>query len=239
MSYNDTLRSIYRHPTRMLASPQTQIEALLARRAAGNVGSGADIPPIPAWSASTHSEVLLLLEVLPADSDMSLVARTFLYHWNAIELEKKLDLDLETLSDLVGEPEPGLEWVAFDPRGMLIHEESDFRADVFMGLPHHPGLLVPGLARPRLGEGWEPAGLEVFAAIASFPELMREAWVGSRNDRLWPIIPRLQAITERGYGMGHLEVGWWDQHRIRAYGHDWSYNHYGHPWVVPTVRRFA
>lgn len=237
----NTMVSFSREAMRQ-ASPEAQIEH--ARQSADKFGWEFDetaIPVPPSFSRTSSTETLLLIERLSAgDGFAAGTSRTFDRLWSTIGLEKSLRLDPFSVTDIVGEEERlGYEWVVFDPLGFTFDEDTDFRVDTFVG----KGNLGLGFARNHFSGTASPvtlAGLEVFAALAAFPQYTQEAWsVG--EEPFHPIVARLEGRnTDQpdSYEHGVVQVMQWKKEDdLSCWAQGWGYNHYGFKWAVPTVRR--
>jgi hypothetical protein len=198
------------------------------------------VPEPPDFSPATPNEVLLLHEVRVPDNGQGIVPFNFGAIWESIAVPKRYadeHLQPDTVADLTGDPTPGLSWVGFDPLGWTFGEESDFRADSFVGREIYPGSLS-GFARAHVSRRVDPAtlaGLEVLSALSLMPAYIHQVWVDGREVPKHPVIPRLEAQSNRGH-VGVLELGWWPNSEPFCYTTSWASNHYGREWVVPTVR---
>jgi len=200
------------------------------------------IPDLPAFEKTTPTEVLLLHEIREPDNRQAIVPFNFQSIWQTIDLKRKFEFDVDTLVDLAGDPTPGFSWVAFDPLGIVIGEEQDFRADRMVSRETYPESLdqghMPGSFN-RQQNAVSLAGLELFTALSTIPAVVYDAWVQERNHPLRPVIPRLEACAQDNTHPGVIEMHWWPDSGIRTWPQRWTYNHYGHSWVIPKVRRLT
>jgi hypothetical protein len=222
-------------------APAAQIERHRSiASAAGRDFDESLIPKPPQFTAKTSTEVLLLHEVRSPDDGQGIVPFNFGAIWESIAVPKhdaNKYLKPDTVADLAGNPVPGINWVGFDPLGWTFGEESDFRADSFIGHEAYPGSLG-GFARAHVTRQVDPAtlgGLEVLSALSLMPAYIHQLWVADRGVPKMPVIPRLEAQDNRGF-VGAFELSWWPDSALYCHVIGWVSNHYGREWVVPTVR---
>lgn len=221
--------------------PGVQIQRLRARaQREGREFDESRIPTVPSFTPQSGSEVLLLMEHLEGDAELSSTARTFLHHWEAIDGDKRLDVQVATIADGYGvEHEPGFAWVVFDPLGARIDNDTDFRADIYVGMEDRSATGVRRLYGGTADPG-TAAGLEVFAALAAFPDYIQEAWQVGENP-LHPIMARLEGAASKRWfpewAPGALQVMWWKpEDGISCWVQGWGHNFYGFEWVIPKIR---
>lgn len=227
--------SAYSAVAREQATPEAQAECLLERnkgRAGVEVNQSA-IPSVPTgYVPQSPTELLLLKEVHPPAPGVTMTARSVTRAWNAIEGGKHLDLKAGSWRDSFGSVlEPGYTWVAFDPCGLRIEEEAEFRPNVFI----RRARASNSQPFPGLPEIEALAGIEVFTALSTVPLAMNEVWARGRN-QVAPgvIIPRLSALSTDGrYGVVELKLA---REGLECWVRDWDYGHYGQHYVIPTVR---
>lgn len=223
------------------ADPRAQVHRLLERdQYNGGKLTFADIPPIPEFRPQSRTEILLLR---PPTSLTTTLA--FVELWKSIRpgLKDDLRLDPLTVEDVTGQDPPPMSWVGFDPCGILIDSEQDFRADV---LARKVGADYHGVRNPS--QDMRPvedlAGLEVFFVLSTMESVLEDAWVKGREVALYVTIPRLEAkYPKKEMVIDHKGVvclEWWPkQGGIDCYSQYWEYNYYGHDRAVPTIRQLS
>lgn len=219
-----------------LANPYKQMKTLrgMLRQSSLSVGRAMTLPPSD-FKPQTDTEILLLTCTLPGDEELSPTARTLEWLWRTTPQPFSVNIggNIKTVKDVAeGCEAVGFRWVAFDPMGVVVPKNKDFRADLFIGrTPSRIPRLDYFLDRrdPR-----ELAGIEAFMAIRLVPRLMHEAWDGQTV-----ILPRLEAVgTRDGSSPGAITFNI-SEHAMLGWVNWWEYNYYGHVRIVPTIRELT
>ncbi len=198
-----------------------------------SLGRRISLPPTwyTAWSAT---ETLLLTCTLSGTENLSPTARTLEWLWSIAPDDFNVDMrvEIESVKDVAdGRETIGYRWVAFDPIGIIIPANKNFRADLFIGRtsPDIPEFDFPFPRKPRT-----LAGIEAFMAIQLIPRLMHEALDGHTV-----ILPRLEAVETGGDASpGPISITL-SENQLQGESTWWGHNYYGDQMIIPTIRELS